>query len=191
LEYHPDDKLKPETVEYENLIIEEWREKYEKYAKENSLFPTYFSLVRLFEEYYIETNHPFPKVVAYRQRLNPTMIVHIINKITKLEMEGEMKDELFYLYAMLDGNLTTPQLILIEKCNDHHLNNILKHENIIFSCPIHDDCIFKYGNNGCQKGATMYQVPIPDINNLSSGIRFFNIEMCGQDIAQYFIIENS
>ena len=172
--------------------IESYREKYEAYAKEHNLFRRYFSLVRLYEEYYKENKHPYSGIAMYKQSIEYDMIQDIITKITTLKLEDEMKRELRYLNRIKRDRDITPQTMLIARCNKHYLDYLDSKCLINLVCPVHKKCMFvKNGplgdkcNKGCEMDATLRH---HFYSSLSKNIENFTIEMKPDDIIEQYEI---
>jgi len=182
-----------DEVEYESMLIEDWRIKYEEYNKKHNIFPQYFSLIRLFEEYYKGNNeegkiHPYPEVVAHCQDYPEGMLESIIEQIHIMGMEKELIKEIAFLKKMIETG-TTPHKILIKKCNIHYLDVFINTGDIKMKCTSHKDCFYKSGKIKCSTG---YHAAIRVNNKMREkmGIIFyFNIEMTLNDILPHLYVQ--
>jgi len=190
LGYHPDTSCKSDEVDYENLLIELYRTKYEEYNRKNNIFPFYSSIIRLIEEFYTEKKHPYPEVIAHLQHHQKGVLEEIIEQLYLMGMEVELYNEIIFLKKMNDTG-TSPHKYLIKKCNEHHLKVIMATEKIKMKCPDHGNCFYQLGNMKCDSGfytrIEMYPSMYYKIKNIIS----FNIECKLSDILSLLYVRTS
>lgn len=120
-----------------NLLMENWREKYEVYAKEHNLFKEYTILLRLLEDYYDDKGHPFHKTAIYCQEYPHNMLTEIISDI---QYDVMMKEECKILQMIKNKKLTI-QKYLIEVCNKHKIEWLIFNSKMDLFCLKHPYCI--------------------------------------------------
>lgn len=119
-----------------NLLMENWRSKYEAYAAEHNLFPEYQILLRLLENYYAVEGHPYPKTAVYCQKYPKAMLKVVIKYI----MDDEVMEEECKILQMLQDKKSTLQKHLVEVCNKHRIDWLISNTKINLICFKHFDC---------------------------------------------------